>query len=240
MKQNIKQKNVMKIPVIINNRNLYTWPKNMVESLKTFDNIGEIIIVDNNSTYEPLLEWYKTNPCEIILLNENLGQSCPWMIGLPNKRKYTHYVVTDPDLDLTETPKDCLNILYEKLEKYSEYTKIGLSLSNYDVSLDSPYHHHLKRWSDYAWDKDTIEDGLLKKQIIDTTFGIYTSSRHPNNDKSCSLNSPYSAKHIPWEYTYEYLKNLKEENYEFYYYLENATSASSYRKFVSFDIIKNQ
>ena len=45
----------------------------MVEDCKNFDNVGEIIIVDNQSTYEPLLEWYKTNPCEIIY-SENLKQ----------------------------------------------------------------------------------------------------------------------------------------------------------------------
>lgn len=237
MMLNTKQQNVMKIPVIINNMNLYTWPKNMVEELKTFDSVGEIIIVDNNSTYEPLLEWYKTNPCEIIKLNENFGQGAPWIVNLPNKRNFTHYVVTDPDLDLSETPKDCLNVLYDKLEKHNEYAKIGLSLSNYNVSLDSPYYHHLKNWASCAWDENTIEDGLLKKQIIDTTFGLYTLSRPPRGDNSCSLNLPYSAKHIPWEFSNEYLKNLKTENYEFYYYLENATSASSYKSFVSFDIV---
>ena len=60
----------MNIPVIINNRNLFTWPKAMVERIKEYDGVGEIIIVDNDSTYPPLLEWYATNPCRIERLNK--------------------------------------------------------------------------------------------------------------------------------------------------------------------------
>jgi GT2 family glycosyltransferase len=55
-----------KIPIIIMNFNLLTWPNQMVEDIKKFDNVGDIIIFDNGSTYEPLLEWYSTKPCEII------------------------------------------------------------------------------------------------------------------------------------------------------------------------------
>ena len=44
------------ISVIINNRDLLTWTKAMVDKIKTLDNVGEIFILDNASTYKPLLE----------------------------------------------------------------------------------------------------------------------------------------------------------------------------------------
>jgi hypothetical protein len=47
------------ISVIINNRDLLTWTKAMVDKIKTLDNVGEIFILDNASTYKPLLEWYE-------------------------------------------------------------------------------------------------------------------------------------------------------------------------------------
>ena len=50
----------MSIPIIINNRNLLTWPKAMVERISRYEGVGDIIIVDNGSTYEPLLDWYAT------------------------------------------------------------------------------------------------------------------------------------------------------------------------------------
>jgi hypothetical protein len=223
----------MKIPIIINNRNLLTWPSKMVEDCKNFDNVGEIIIVDNQSTYEPLLEWYKTNPCEIIY-SENNGQSCPWIINLPQKLGSKYYVVTDPDLDLSQTPKDCLNFIQEKLEKYDEYSKIGLSLHNWEVSEDSPYHSFLKTWASFNWDSTSVVDGLLTNQLIDTTFGMYNLDKGPHSGKNCAAFSPYSARHIPWEITIDVIKDMKNKYFEYFYYLSNATDASSYKNFIGF------
>lgn len=224
----------MKIPIIINNRNLLTWPKKMIEVIKSFDNVGEIIIVDNESTYEPLLEWYEKKPCQIVF-SKNNGQSCPWDINLPEKLNQKYYVVTDSDLDLSQTPKDCLTYIREKMEKYQEYSKIGLSLSNWDVSVDSPYHHFLRNWAINNWDTNSVVDGLLTGQIFDTTFGMYNLEKHPHSGKNCTTYSPYSANHIPWEITNQTIKNMKDVNFEFYYYLKNATSASSYKRFIGFE-----
>jgi hypothetical protein len=219
----------MKIPIIINNRNLFTWPKKMFEDLSKFEDVGDIIIVDNNSTYEPLLEWYLTKPCEIIY-SDNLGQISPWVNNIPEKRQYQYYVVTDPDLDLSETPKNSLNYLLEKVQNHKKFSKIGLSLCNYNVSVDSPYHYFLKTWSYHNWDLNDLEDGLLMKQPIDTTFALYDIKR-PRAGESCSAYTPYSAKHIPWEFTNEQLNNLEFENFEFFYYLKHATNASSFKFF---------
>jgi glycosyltransferase involved in cell wall biosynthesis len=46
--------------VIINNRNRLTTTKNMVEHLLRLNPNQEIIILDNESTYQPLIDWYKT------------------------------------------------------------------------------------------------------------------------------------------------------------------------------------
>jgi glycosyltransferase involved in cell wall biosynthesis len=225
----------MKIPIIINNRNLLTWPSKMVEDLQTFENVGEIIILDNGSTYEPLLEWYKTNPCTIIY-SENLGQGAPWILNLPNKLGFDYYVVTDSDLDLSKTPKNSLLQLKEKLDSHLEYSKIGLSLYNWNVSEESPYHHFLKTWGLNNWGEDTIIDGLLTKQLVDTTFALYHIDRHPHGH-SCATNLPYSARHIPWEITKDIIQDMPNKNFEFYNYLLNATNASSYKSFISFNTI---
>jgi hypothetical protein len=228
----------MNIPVIINNRDLFTWPKKMVEDLSKFDNIGDIIIVDNESTYEPLLEWYLTKPCEIFY-SKNLGEASPWKNKIPEKKDYNFYVVTDSDLDLSETPKDCLMYIFEKLKNHKEYSKIGLSLCNYNVSDNSPYHHFLKMWAENKWNINDVEDGLLIKQDVDTTFALYDIKRH-SAGPSCSTNFPYSAKHVPWEITWDVIRDMKNKNYEFYYYLKNAGYASSYKRFIDFDKIINE
>lgn len=222
----------MSIPVIINNCNLLTYPRQMVNSLSRFDNIGDIIIVDNNSTYEPLLDWYDTNPCTVIRTTHS-SHLTPWNIDLPKNLKSKYYIVTDPDLDLTITPLDSLNYLLEKIKHHAEYDKIGLSLKNWNVSELSPYHQFLNSWANITWDPCSIHDGLLTAQQIDTTFAIYNiNNDHRGN--SCATYSPYSVNHIPWEFTTELINNMKTSNYEYYFYLCNSNGSSSYKTFINF------
>ena len=222
----------MKIPIILNNRNLLTWTSEMVGLCKTFEEVGDIIIVDNDSTYEPLLEWYESKPCEIIKTTNN-GHLSPWIIGLPNKITSSYYVVSDCDLDLSITPKDVLLFLKEKLIKYPDYTRIGLSLENWDVPEKSPYHEFLKKWSKINWDLNSVNDGLVVNQQFDTTFGLYDIKKNYRGN-NCTSYLPYSTKHIPWEFTEEDISNLENVNYEYFYYLKNSNSSSSYKQFINF------
>jgi hypothetical protein len=225
----------MKIPIIINNCNLLEWPKKMIEDISTFEGVGEIIILDNGSTYEPLLEWYETKPCEIIKSEINYGQYGPWQKNIPQSLGSDYYVVTDPDLGLGETPKDCLLVLKEKLDKYKEFDRIGLSLSNIiNRVYDTPYYYWLEHISHEFWNLEKLEDGLLKGHIVDTTFALYHKNRNKSGP-SCATNFPYSARHLPWEFSNQEINNLKDINYEFYYYLKNANYACSFKRFVDFD-----
>ena len=54
--------------------NRLTYPKNMSEFLS--DHGIEVILIDNNSTYPPLLEWYDKCPYKVHRLKENMGHKC--------------------------------------------------------------------------------------------------------------------------------------------------------------------
>lgn len=56
----------MNLTVVINNRNRLSTTKKMVADLLKRGTTN-IIIIDNESTYIPLLEWYKTLPTNIIV-----------------------------------------------------------------------------------------------------------------------------------------------------------------------------
>lgn len=225
----------MKYPVIIMNYNLLTWPKDMVEKIKLFDDVGEIIIFDNCSNYEPLLDWYSTKPCEIIHSDFNRGHCGPWDFGLINKLGSEYYVVTDPDMGLDETPKDCLNVLKNKLEQHTEFDRIGLSIIDFKYPTpDVPHFDWLNHIYYEFWDETKREDGLLKAHIIDTTFGMYNINRHKSGP-SCATDYPYSVKHLPWSITNEQLNDLKNYNYEFFNYLNTAHESSSYKSYVGFN-----
>ena len=96
-----------KIPVIITNFNLYTWPKAMVKKLMRMPGVGPILIVDNDSTYGPTLEWYEqlkieANEVAVIRTGGNFGHLVAWQAQIPQQlfdMGYPDYIVTDPDLD---------------------------------------------------------------------------------------------------------------------------------------------
>lgn len=215
----------MKIPVIINNRNFLTWPKAMVERIKEYDGVGEIIIVDNDSTYPPLLEWYATNPCRIERLDTNVGMGAPWVSGVVKELNGAPYVLTDPDLGLEETPNDTLLYLLDKLNTL-QLDKVGLGLDWQIVEKKSPYYERLNLYEKSRWNKSPVKDGVYTEVQIDTTFALYNVDHYFIGGGSTTF--PYVARHYPWEFSIEEARNSEE----FMYYMDNATSASSYKTLI--------
>ena len=81
-------KNNAKIPIIINNRDRLYHLKKLLDYLES-KNINEISIVDNQSTYLPLLEFYKKTNYKIYRMQKNLGYLSLWKTELYNKFKKT-------------------------------------------------------------------------------------------------------------------------------------------------------
>jgi hypothetical protein len=215
----------MKIPVIINNRNFLTWPKAMVERIKEYDGVGEIIIVDNDSTYPPLLEWYATNPCRIERLNDNLGMGAPWVSEVVKQLNGAPYVLTDPDMGLEDTPDDTLLYLFDKLNSL-QLDKVGLGLDWQIVEKKSPYYERLNVYEKSRWSNSPVIDGVYTEVQIDTTFALYNVDHYFIGGGSTTF--PYVARHYPWEFSVEEARNSEE----FMYYMDNATSASSYKTLI--------
>jgi hypothetical protein len=215
----------MKISVIINNRNFLTWPKAMVERIKEYDGVGEIIIVDNDSTYPPLLEWYATNPCRIERLNDNLGMGAPWVSEVVKQLNGAPYVLTDPDMGLEDTPDDTLLYLFDKLNSL-QLDKVGLGLDWQIVEKKSPYYERLNVYEKSRWSNSPVIDGVYTEVQIDTTFALYNVDHYFIGGGSTTF--PYVARHYPWEFSIEEARNSEE----FMYYMDNATSASSYKTLI--------
>lgn len=215
----------MKIPVIINNRNFLTWPKAMVERIKEYDGVGEIIIVDNDSTYPPLLEWYATNPCRIERLDTNVGMGAPWVSGVVKQLNGAPYVLTDPDLGLEETPDDTLLYLLDKLNTL-QLDKVGLGLDWQIVEKKSPYYERLNLYEKSRWNNSPVKDDVYTEVQIDTTFALYNVGHYFIGGSSTTF--PYVARHYPWEFSIEEARNSEE----FMYYMDNATSSSSYKTLI--------
>lgn len=214
---------MLPIPVIINNCNLLTWPKAMVARIKRYRNVGEIIIVDNGSTYPPLLDWYETKPCTV-LKYPNIGHGAPWSTGTVSKLGVKYYVVTDSDLGLDDTPDDTLDVLYDKLEHYPAIKKLGLGLESESVVSGMAFYTGLAVYERERWMNSVIVDGIYVDVCIDTTFALYCEPK--SGFGGGSLNWPYMAKHYPYHYTLEAVQS----DPEFLYYLQHANASSTCKK----------
>src|SRR5690606_9421537 len=113
------------IPVIINNFNRLESLKVLLEWLANLTTPISILILDNGSTYEPLLKYYaslesKDDNIQIIRFTHNneLRKILPMSMAL---RRFDKYVVTDADLiPYPNTPNDIFQKMSDLLDKHPE------------------------------------------------------------------------------------------------------------------------
>lgn len=216
----------MTVPVFIVNFNrLETTRKLCGHIAKLHD--ATPIIVDNASTWSPLLDWYDCEcECEVIRLNENMGHHSVWTAGIIQRYNTEFYVVTDSDLDIEGVPLDCLARLREPFAWPGKpIIKSGLSLRIDDVPKSQT---DVLSWEPRFW-KRPVPGGRFYWAQIDTTFAMYRGAtphwRCMQVVQAHSVRSapPYTARHVPWHLD---LKNLDEENAN---YFATANESNSWR-----------
>lgn len=207
------------VTVLINNRDLLTWPKEMLSCINKYEGLHEIIIIDNASTYPPLLDWYAENPCKVIRLDENKGHTAPFSSDVTSQVSTELFVVTDPDLGLLDVPTDVLLKMVDYIGRYP-VNKIGLSLNYKTVPQESVYYSHVNGYEKNLWNNSRTYPGLIDA-AVDTTFAIYSKNKSTEYTiNGCRMEFPYTARHYPWE--------VVDPDSEFLYYLEHANSSCTY------------
>jgi hypothetical protein len=218
-----KRKSIFEIPVIINNFNRLTYLRNLIVWLEKAG-MNNIYIIDNLSTYPPLLEFYQKTKYTVFRLDKNLGHDALWKTHLQMLFCKNYYIYTDPDiLPLNECPVDFINHFYKILEDNPHYDKVGFGLKIDD--LPDFYEHKFKviEWESQYW---TNKIGVnLYHANIDTTFALYRPNTYDQRwDKAIRTDFPYLARHLPW---YLDKNNLNEEES---YYRNNASGVSSWNE----------
>jgi len=208
-----------KIPIIINNFNRLDTLKKLIKSLENRGYIN-IYIIDNLSTYPPLLDYYKTCNYKVFYLNKNIGMNALWKSGIYKKFKKNFFVYTDSDIvPIDECPDDFLLFFLQTLKKHVLARKVGFSLKIDDIPDCNDMKDYIIRCEKHFY-HDYIRDDMLYWAPIDTTFALYRprgKRKHSNNNIEMYRTSfPYMARHLPW-YFDPY--NLDEENR---YYLEHS------------------
>ena len=217
---------IWKVPIFINARDRVEFMKKQIEWLLDAG-YKNLIILDNDSTYPKLLEYYgeldKDNRIKIIRLGKNLGFKALWKSGVLEKMKInTPYVYTDPDVVPVENcPKDFVKHLWKILDSNHELQKVGLGLVWNDITcFDS---RGLKKSISNMQTFNKVGDNILFAPV-DTTFALYSNVRHYNlrfSVRTLGENNTVMLKHLPWYLDYD---NLPEDEK---YYMEHAESDSA-------------
>ena len=208
-----------KIPVFINNRDWLSSTRRQVEILHGWN--AEPVIVDNASTYPPLLEWYDFDcPARVIRLQSNYGPFAPFFADVvPRQIDDGFFAVTDADLAISTVPDDALYVLIAGLEKYPHHVKCGLSMETGDLPKDAPC-TDMVRINEQANCHRRLDDRYVEAPV-DTTFAVYRNGETHFNARKLSLRAgkPYTARHLPWYIT---TSNITDEQR---YYLQHAETS---------------
>ena len=215
-----------KVPIFINARDRVEVMKKQIEWLLEAG-YKNLIILDNDSTYPKLLEYYgeldKDKRIKIIRLEKNLGFKALWKSNILEKLKIsTPYVYTDPDVVPVENcPKDFVKYLWKILDGNHELRKVGPGLVYNDITCFNN-----------EGIKNTIGRFQLTNEVeknihfapVDTTFALYSNVRHYNlrfSVRAFGEEKNIMLRHLPWYFDYN---NLPEDEQ---YYMEHAEGDSA-------------
>ncbi len=215
-------KDYRKIPVIINNFNRLEYLQQLLEWLEWAE-MKNIFILDNNSTYSPLLAFYKKTSHTVFQLNANMGHMALWKTHTFMYFKNRPYVYTDPDVvPIENCPKDAVQYFQEILEKFPEVGKVGFGLKIDDIPDHYKKKNEVTQWESRFWIKEVEQDIFEAK--IDTTFALYKANMIGDAGmvKALRTGGKYMARHLPW-----YI-DLGKESEEEVYFKSHTTSVSSW------------
>jgi len=220
-----------KLPIFINSRDRVLSLRRLVDWLI---NAGyrNINIVDNASTYEPLLNYYRelgAQGIRVLRLDQNIGHKALWLAKILQRLKIdTPYVYTDSDVvPVEDCPDDVVFRLYEVLERYPYLDKVGLGIVT--ENLTAPDAARIKREQESFYHVP-LEDNVYFHPH-DTTFALYRPNKAYRLCSAARTLSNLRVYHLPWHYDYA---NLSPDEI---YYMKHANSSSNqaqdYLKYVS-------
>lgn len=218
-----KMTDYREVPVIINNFNRLSYLIKLIDWLESA-HLKRIFIIDNNSTYPPLLDYYKKSKHIVFKLDKNVGHLALWETHIYMWFQNRPYIYTDPDLiPVDDCPNDVITYFWQLLERHPDIGKVGFGLKVDDLPDHFLQKQKVIDWENQFW-KEELSPGVYKAKI-DTTFALY----RPNAIGGWLLPAirtgfPHMVRHLPW---YIDSGNLDDEEK---YYVDQIHGSSSWYK----------
>jgi hypothetical protein len=187
---------VRTVPVIINCRDRVTCLRALVEWLERAGH-ENIVLLDNASTYPPLLDYLQNSPHRVEHLAGNLGHTAAWQVEpLAEMLRAQWFVYTDPDVVPDEAcPAGVVERLRDLLEEHPAYVKAGPALRTDDLPA------HYRRAAEVIEHERQFYARPLGPELydsfIDTTFALYRPGT-PYSHGPALRSTRYRARHLAW------------------------------------------
>jgi hypothetical protein len=204
---------VARVPVFINSRDRLTPLAELVTWLERAG-VDEIYIIDNDSAYLPLLEYYEQSPHTVILLSRNAGKNALWEAdGLFELTKDRPFAYSDSDIVPDPAcPLDALDVFLDVLDRYRDGYPAGIHKAGFGIRYDDIPDHYPHKAQAIAWEQANEAWPLernLYYGVIDTIFAVYRPKSLARPHRAARTGPPYVARHQSYYLDFE---NLSEED----------------------------
>lgn len=217
------------IPAVIVGYNQLSYIKRMVAQLEKY--VEHIIIVDNNSTYQPLLEYYEHDYKHTLLRQKiNPGSSALQTSKQVQELTGDIYLITDPDILLNPNlPDNFIEILLEISEHFQAYS-VGFALDIWrdDIRQDHQITVYGKNYTIVEWEQQFWKARIPYKAYelyaaqIDTTFSIKNRKYFRKRGGCIRIAGNFTATHMPWLTNYK--QTIDKDELEYYMTLSSRTN----------------
>ena len=161
-------------PIFILNFNQLAHLKKQIAWLTT-RGYKRLIIIDNNSTIQPLLHFYDSikDSVEVIRLERNFGKKALWDAGIIERLCIDGpFVYTDLDIVPDDVcPKDLVGHLLTLLNRFPQLKKVGPALRIDNLPDTYKFKRDVLIWEGQFWTRPVARGMFMAP--IDTTFAVY-------------------------------------------------------------------
>jgi len=202
------------VPVFINCRDRLEPLLKLIGWLES-EGLKNIILIDNDSTYRPLLEFYNSTKHRVVKTNKNYGHRAPWRSGaISVYAENEPYIVTDPDIIPLKSSHGAVKEFIRLLNKYPDYYKVGFGLKIDNLPSTYKAKEAVKKWESQFWKNELEKDVYVAD--IDTTFALYRACSVYAVRPALRTGGKFMAEHEPW------YQNSNKPTDEYKYYLNHS------------------
>lgn len=225
-----QNQNPNSIPVIIISYNQLHYLKQLIEFLQSRQ-FNNIIIIDNKSTYPPLLMYFTQieDKVKVYRLNKNYGHNVFTLRqDIFKKYRQGYYVITDPDVVPDyKCPKNFMAYFKKILDSDHTIRKAGFSLRTDNIPDTNPEKSSIQKRQQVFKELARRDRNGNYYADIDTTFAMYRPKIFDFLPvplyRAIRTKPPYSASHGGWILDPE---NLTEEQSV---YLNSSNDSGSWK-----------